>query len=237
MTVYNGRIFLSEQINSVLRELLPNDEIIIVNDASTDDSLEYLNSIKSDLVRVYTNNLNIGVLKSFERGLKLASREFIFLCDQDDIWIPGKREEFVKVFELDKSVSVVISDVQVIDANSDEISPSFMATRGGFNGGFMATLWRNRYLGCAMAFRREILAVALPIPGIVPMHDMWFGIIGKLFGKVVYLPRPFLKYRRHANNVSPAKRQTIKQMVKWRLALFCAVVFRIIKVRLNINRN
>ena len=226
MAVYNGQRFLREQVESVLDELLPGDELIVVDDASLDDSLAFLGSIKSTVLKVYTNPSNLGVIGCFERGLQLATHEFIFLCDQDDIWLPGKRATFVAAFEQDPMVSVVISDAQVIDAQGRMIAPSFMATRHGFNGGIIATVWRNRYLGCAMALRHSLLATALPVPRQVPMHDMWFGIMGRMTGKVVYLPTPFLQYRRHTGNVSPSRRQSLPKMIHWRIVLLTALFTR-----------
>jgi glycosyltransferase involved in cell wall biosynthesis len=228
MAVYNGQRFLLEQVASVLGELLPGDELIVVDDASPDGSLAILKSIDSPVLRVYTNPSNLGVIGSFERGLQFAAHEFIFLCDQDDVWLSGKRAAFVAAFEQDPTVSVVISDAQMIDAQGRLIAPSFMTTRHGFDGSVFATVWRNRYLGCTMAMRHSLLAIALPVPRQVPMHDMWFGIMGRMTGKVVYLPTPFLQYRRHTGNVSPSCRQSLPRMFRWRIALLAALCSRIL---------
>jgi glycosyltransferase involved in cell wall biosynthesis len=235
MAVYNGQRFLREQVESVLNELLPGDELIIVDDASRDNSLAFLRSITSPVLRVYANSSNLGVVGCFERGLQIAAHEFIFLCDQDDVWLPGKRANFVAAFEQDLSVSVVISDAQVIDAQGLIIAPSFMATKHGFKGSVFATVWRNRYLGCAMALRHSLLAIALPVPRHVPMHDMWFGVLGRVTGKVVYLPTPFLQYRRHTGNVSPSRRQSLPRMITWRIALLTALCTRMLSQLFGLN--
>jgi glycosyltransferase involved in cell wall biosynthesis len=236
MAVYNGQRFLREQVESVLGELLAGDELIVVDDGSTDGSLDFLKGIDSPALRVCANPSNLGVIGSFERGLALAAHEFIFLCDQDDVWLPGKRAAFVAAFEQDPMVSVVISDAQVIDAQGRVIAPSFMATRGGFAGGVFATVWRNRYLGCAMALRRPLLTAALPIPRHVPMHDMWFGAMGRAIGTVVYLPTPLLQYRRHAGNVTPSRRQSLPKMFRWRIALLAALCTRTLSRKLGFHR-
>jgi hypothetical protein len=165
----------------------------------------------------------------------LAKNEVIFLCDQDDVWLPGKRAAFVAAFEQDPLVSVVISDAEVIDAQGRVTAPSFMATRRGFNGSVFATVWRNRYLGCAMAMRRSLLAAALPVPRQAPMHDMWFGAIGRMTGKVVYLPIPLLQYRRHTGNVSPSIRQSLPRMIRWRIALIFALGIRMLSLRFGFH--
>lgn len=233
MATYNGRSYLAEQLDSMLAELLPDDELVIVDDGSQDGTLELLQSLKSPLVCVVRNATNVGVFATFERGLLLASKEIIFLCDQDDIWLPGKRAAFVAAFERDPRTLVVVSDAQLIDAGGCATAPSFMATRGGFRGDILSTLIRNRYLGCAMAMRRELLIAALPIPRSVPMHDMWIGSLGSILGRVRYISAPLMQYRRHDGNVSPSQRQGWLRMLRWRMALLSALLVRFGKLALG----
>ncbi len=119
-------------------------------------------------------------LSRFAQALSHCRGQYVFLCDQDDLWLPGKRDALVAALERDALLAV--SDAQVIDADGRVIEDSFMARRGGFRGGFLHTLVKNRYLGCAMAFRRELLDEVLPIPSEVPMHDMWIGALAGLRG-------------------------------------------------------
>lgn len=228
MTVFNGEVFIKEQIDSVLRELLPGDEFIFVIDSSPDSSLEIVNNFNSKLIKVYENNSNIGVVASFERGLRLAAHEIVFLCDQDDIWLPGKRAAFVRTFEEDPQVLVVISDAQIIDRSGLITGESFMAMRGGFRGGVWSTLVRNRYIGCAMAVRRELIRKALPFPRRVPMHDMWLGVLGRTLGRVHYKATPFIQYRRHGGNASPSRHQGWIRMLSWRFILFISLINRVL---------
>jgi glycosyltransferase involved in cell wall biosynthesis len=226
MATYNGQRYLKEQIDSVLSELQPGDEFIVVDDASTDGTAAILGSVAWPTLRIVKNQRNIGVLQTFERGLTLASGDLIFLCDQDDVWSPGKRASFVNAFLADERVLVVVSDAQLMDASGAMLAPSFMATRGGFKGGVLNTILRNRYLGCAMALRREVLSVALPIPRFVPMHDMWLGAVASACGHVHYIGSPLLRYRRHGGNVSPSSRQGWLRMLRWRCQLVWALILR-----------
>lgn len=237
MATYNGKQYLAEQLSSVLAEFLPDDELIIVDDGSQDGTLELLDSLKSPAVRVVRNLTNVGVFATFERGLLLSSKEIIFLCDQDDVWLPGKRAAFVDAFERDPRILVVVSDAQLIDASGSVTASSFMATRGGFRGGILSTLVRNRYLGCAMALRRELLVTALPIPRSVPMHDMWLGALGSILGRVHYISVPLMQYRRHGGNVSPSRRQGLFRMLRWRLRLLLALAGRLGKLTLGRHRS
>jgi glycosyltransferase involved in cell wall biosynthesis len=235
MAVCNGEQFLRQQVGSVLSELLPGDELIIIDDASTDASLTLLKAIPSHQLQIYSNASNLGVIGSFERGLQIATHEFVFLSDQDDVWLAGKRAAFIFAFERDPRTLLVVSDAEIIDANGTVTAPSFMATRGGFRGDILSTLVRNRYLGCAMALRRELLVAALPIPRSVPMHDMWLGALGRILGKIHHISVPLLQYRRHANNASPSQKRGWLQILRWRLALLLALAGRLCLLKIGLH--
>jgi glycosyltransferase involved in cell wall biosynthesis len=132
MAVYNGSRFLSEQLTSLVADLQAGDEVIVVDDASTDDSFALLQSLCDNRIKLVRNDANQGVLRSFERGLRMATNEVVFLCDQDDQWRAGKRRAFVEAFEDDELCLVVISDASLIDAESRQVADSFMAVAAAF---------------------------------------------------------------------------------------------------------
>lgn len=234
MAVYNGQRFLPEQLGTLLADLEPGDEVIVVDDASTDGSVPLIEGFASLLIRLVRNETNLGARGSFERGLGLVRNEFVFLCDQDDIWCAGKRAAMLAAFDADPGVLLIVSDAQVIGPDGEVLAESFMDRRGGFRGGVAATLWRNRYLGCAMAFRRGLLQVALPIPARAPQHDMWLGILAAATARTAFLPRPLIRYRRHGGNVTPLKSHAgWLQLVRWRLDLLVALAGRLGSVRLG----
>ena len=98
MAVFNGSRFLRQQVDSVLAQLEGDDELLVVDDASTDDSVALLRAIGSQRIKIHCNPVNAGVRLTFQRGLQLARHDIIFLCDQDDVWLPGKRNAFVAAF-------------------------------------------------------------------------------------------------------------------------------------------
>jgi glycosyltransferase involved in cell wall biosynthesis len=227
MPVYNGERFIRAQAESIFSELRDEDELIVIDDASSDESIVILKSLGSPRLRIHRNPHNLGVRRTIECGLRLARGELVFLSDQDDVWLPGKRSAFVTLFERDPEVLVAMSDAQLIDDRGRVTADSVMALRRGFSGGVLATLWRSRYLGCAMAVRRSFLAEALPIPDSVPMHDMWLGALGRLRGKVVYVDRPYIQYRRHDANETPLySRRRWGDLIRWRWGLLLALLRR-----------
>ena len=224
MATFNGERYLEPQMRSILGQLGPSDEVVIVDDASTDGTRSLIASLADPRVRVIAQAANAGVRLSFERALLAARGDFVFLADQDDVWLPGKRDSLSAA--LQSGAMLALSDASVIDGEGREIERSFQERRGGFRGSFAATLVKNRYLGCSMAFRRALLEDILPIPAAVPMHDMWIGALAALRGRVAYIDRPLMQYRRHGANVSPERRASIGQMLAWRWRLLSLVVAR-----------
>ncbi len=87
LPTYNGEAFLSKQIDSLLSQNYNNLELIIVDDCSTDGTIEVLNQYKPNaVVKIFQNERRLGVIKNFEKAISLCAGEFISLSDQDDIW-------------------------------------------------------------------------------------------------------------------------------------------------------
>jgi glycosyltransferase involved in cell wall biosynthesis len=235
MATCNGERFVATQLRSILSQLGPDDEVVLVDDASSDRTLDVIASFRDERIRLLRNERNAGVFATFERALRATHGDVVFLSDQDDVWLPGKVDEVVACFDRDPLLLLVLSDAEVIDDQGRVTEASFMALRGGFKGGFGATLVRNRYLGCTMAMRRALLDSALPIPRDVPMHDMWLGSLAVLQGRVGYIDRPLVQYRRHGGNVSPSQRQSVAQMLRWRWSLLRNVASRRRALRSKVN--
>jgi glycosyltransferase involved in cell wall biosynthesis len=216
MAVYDGGAYLLPQLRSILVQLRAADEVVVVDDASQDNSAETLSEISDSRVRVFHNERNFGVFRSFEKAIRLADGDIIFLSDQDDLWLPGKVEKIIEVFASNQEVTLVTSDANVIDESGSMVAESFFDGRGQFSAGVVHNLVKNKYLGCTLAFRRSMLDHFLPIPDDVAMHDMWFGLINDLYGKTYYIDQPLISYRRHGKNVSPSVGAPAAKKIVWR---------------------
>ena len=216
MAVYNGSAYLHSQLHSILDQLRTADEVVVVDDASHDNSLEILENISDSRLRIYRNELNLGVLASFEKALRLARGDILFLSDQDDVWLPHKAFKIIQAFSIDPKITLVVSDARIIDENGLVVADSFFSQRGRFIAGIMHNIIKNKYLGCTLAFRKAMLDYFLPIPMDVPMHDMWFGLLNDIYGKTFYIDQPLVAYRRHQNNVSPTVGASMEQKLIWR---------------------
>jgi len=221
MAVFNGEKYLKKQLQSILSQLRAQDEIIIIDDASIDASLAIIDNLQDARIKVIQNFKNQGVIPSFETVLKQTQGDLIFLSDQDDIWLPNKVNKILQVFKDNPHITLVTSDAQLINEQSDVIGSSFFKLRGQFTAKLLPNLLKNKYHGCTLAFRKELLTKVLPFPEDLPMHDSWIGLINSLYGQTVYLEEPLIQYRIHSHNTGRgiSDQAGLLQMIKWRLVL------------------
>jgi len=235
LATYNASVYIEQQLESILVQLAKTDEVIIVDDGSDDDTITIIESFSDDRIIISKSiHSRLGVVKNFERALAQAKGDYIFLSDQDDVWVPTKVEETLK--HLRHSV-LTVSDCKVVDATLRTLHHSFFELRGS-KPGFARNLIKNSYLGCCMAFNRELLMYALPIPRNVPMHDMWLGLIAETIGNVTYIEKPLVLYRRHNNNASPTSEKskfTLYKKAKIRALLLYLLLARILRNLLTIK--
>lgn len=227
MAVYNGAAFLKPQIESILVQLRAQDELIVVDDGSRDDSVAVLEIMRDPRLHVHCNERNLGVLPTFERALSQAGGDIVFLSDQDDIWLPGKVAKALDVFASNPRVTMVVTDAVIVDEQGRVLNPSFFSVRGRFSTGFVRNFIKNKYLGCTLSFRRTMLRRFLPIPHDVPMHDIWFGLLNEIYGKTYFIDEPLTAYRRHGRNASPFVHAGPLPIFLWRYRLAKNIISRV----------
>lgn len=223
MAVYNGEKYIAEQILSVLKQLNCNDELVISYDKSTDNTYRIISdfAVRDKRIKIYSGP-SCGIIKNFENALHHCQNDYIFLCDQDDIWLDGKIHTIIKAFKTTHA-DVILHDCTVINENNDVLFPSFFKFRH-CRRGFLSNLLHNSYIGCCMALKRDFLHKTLPFPEKIPMHDQWIGLMAEKSGSVAFVDTPLIKYRRHRNNVSKLKHAKFADMIKYRLNLIGALL-------------
>lgn len=217
MAYYNGGTYIEEQIESILVQLGTQDELVISIDGTEDGSRESLEKWKKKDQRVHLiEGPKKGVIKNFENAISHCTGEIIFLSDQDDIWRPRKKEMVLQNFENPR-IMAVLHNAVIVDENGKELGfPTLFEIRKSKKGKWKNFI-KNSYVGCCMAFRKELLSIILPIPEEMYMHDYWIGMAAELCGDVKLIENPLIAYRRHGDNVTQMSHGSLSFMIKKRI--------------------
>lgn len=205
---YNGEKFIRDQLDSILVQLTKDDEVIISDDSSTDNTIKIIESYRDSRIKVFKSNRFYSPIFNLENALKNSSGDYIFLSDQDDIWLKNKVSIMIKELQ---SYDLVISDAIIINKKGLIKEDSFFKQSKKRHGLFN-NLIKNNYLGCTMAFKSNFKSIILPFPKNIPMHDIWIGNIISLKGKTKFIDDKLIKYRRHGNNASPTTEKSSLQL-------------------------
>jgi glycosyltransferase involved in cell wall biosynthesis len=218
MATYNGSRFVREQLESILVQLDRDDEVVVVDDASADDTVAVVERLQDPRIRIYRNERNRGVNETFARAIQLATGDLVFLSDQDDVWTPGRLAYMCEPF-ASPAVKVVAANHSLIDSRGSPL-PGSMAPdlEAGFDRRPLANLLgifrgTRNYFGCAMAFRTSLRDIILPYPSKLECHDIWIALIGILDRSLVHLPQSTLLHRVHGDNASIIQRNLAAKLM------------------------
>ena len=224
MTTFNGEHFIKEQIDSILVQLKESDELIISDDGSTDKTLSIIAQYNDSRIKLFHHQKNTKLSKkkfsrnfyyateNFENAIKNAKGEYIFLTDQDDIWLPNK---VTKMIEVLKQSDCALCNCIVIDSKGNELHNFW--NKQPFQKCVFRNMGRSPFLGCCMAFTRSALSYLLPFPRKLVCHDLWIGCLCAHRKQLMYISEPLHKYRLHENNVSPSATLQSKNPLWYRL--------------------
>ena len=231
MATYNGGKFICAQLESILQQLGQDDEVIIVDDSSGDNTQDKIASLKDKRIKLMVHKNNLGVIRSFQEALLAARGDYIFLSDQDDIWLDNKVSFVLDYFNRNPAIDMICHDAIVVDANLEVMAPSLFGLYGTPGPGLIRNFMRSRYRGCCMAFRRRVLDKCLPLnESFPPYHDAWIGFICNYHGyKNKFIAKPLIKLRRHGDNASYFTRRPLTQVLsdRWRvLGKYLAYIIR-----------
>lgn len=217
MATYNGDIYLKKQLDSILYQLVDGDELIIVDDKSIDNTVKIIMSYNDPKIKLYINEYNCGVNRSFEKAISLAHNDFIFLSDQDDIWTKNRVLTMLNIL-INTNIAVVCGNSLYIDKNDNEIEfniPPLYESDSNFifRNLFKIFIGKGSYFGCAMAFKREFIKYILPFPKYIESHDLWIVKASILQNRCYHLNKIVLFRRIHGNNASVLRRRLFKKII------------------------
>ena len=203
LCTYNGARYLQAQLESIVSQSQPPDEMVICDDGSTDHTCEIIESFstkREGLVRFQRNLDRLGYTKNFEQAISLCKGDIIFLSDQDDVWLPKKIEKVNQVFAEEGCCGLVAVDAAVTDEELRSKGTTLLRSRAGGlpDRRSFAHLYAQSFkYGCTLAFKAALRKIILPIS---PHwgHDNWICFISAIFSNVVVIEEPLMLYRRHA---------------------------------------
>lgn len=193
IATYNGESFISAQLESILKIISDEDEIVVSDDCSTDLTPVILNSFDDQRIKLLFSTKRVGCQKNFERAIAKSSGKYIFFSDQDDICLADR---VTKSLEALKTHKFVCGDAIITDENLQPIANSYFTKRKVNTFNAWRLFVKPSVIGATMACTRKFLFKFLPFPNQVP-HDQWLSILASLHGELIVIRTPIILYRRH----------------------------------------
>jgi glycosyltransferase involved in cell wall biosynthesis len=224
MATYNGAKYLREQLDSIFPQLQPEDELVISDDHSTDDTQAIIQRYTDQRVRLIVNPSRRGHVQNFAHAISQATGEFIALSDQDDIWVEGRLERMVNQIRRMPRYSLVVGDFSAFGGNDSRpvycppLGPSPSSRAAQMARIFMGTM---KYFGCVYLFKRDLTRYILPIPSYIEAHDIWIAMNACVWGRIGHLEEITTLRRLHGANLTPSLRRSLPTVLKSR-ALYAA---------------
>ena len=230
VATYNGARFVEAQLDSLLAALDVNDEIVVSDDGSKDETRAIVASIEDSRIRLLPAGPRLGYQGNFARAIASARGRFVFFADQDDICLPIRISASLAAL---RNHQCIFGDATLINENLEVMSISHHKLR---QTKALTTAHLFAYptaIGATMACRREFLELALPFPKKVP-HDHWMSVLAAARGELGFVHQPLILYRRHGSAVSSTGARSTRALptiLAERARLAWAVAHSIVKSR------
>jgi glycosyltransferase involved in cell wall biosynthesis len=200
LCTYNGAKFIRPQLDSVLQQTYTNIEVVIVDDASADDTPAIIEQYAAAdaRIRFYRNAQNLGYNKNFEKAFSLCNGDIIAISDQDDLWEKEKVAVMLRgwpagcdfVYSLSSDFT---NENELRPAQSDVVYHTVDDTR--------MLVFNSPVHGHACMFRKTLLPHCLPFPADV-FYDWWLSMFAASLGTIGCIPLTLTYHRVHASNSS-----------------------------------
>lgn len=214
LCTYNGEAFLTAQLESILQQTLPVQEIVVCDDGSTDETLTILEVYKQQypqLFRIFKNDTNLGYTKNFEKAMYSCTGDLIITSDQDDIWMKNKVQRTLDFFKESPQFDAVFNDLQIVNTSLEVTEGSYLHWKNISYESllekieekdlFVYLLRKGCFvLGCAMALKRRALA-EYDLKNFTSGHDYYIALKLSFKNKLGFIPETLSLYRQHTHQV------------------------------------
>jgi glycosyltransferase involved in cell wall biosynthesis len=256
MATCNGEQFIAEQLESIINQSLPPNEIIICDDSRnnlTYNAIVPFMNTSPQLIKYYHNDKQLGVSKNFEKAIALTTGGIVFLSDQDDVWKLDKIEKISFLLNTMEDCDGASCDSKLVDKNLISLDATLWNLRG-----FRCNEWlvsspdnildfflkRVPTAGHNIAFNSKLKNILLPFPDLIECHDTWIGLIIATISRWSFIDDTLTKFRQHSDNVSGIDRQSkLKEAIAsiknntftWHVSLYNELIKRLSQSDYNIK--
>jgi glycosyltransferase involved in cell wall biosynthesis len=229
--VYNGAQYMRTQLDSILAQTHKVDEIIVCDDASSDNTKEILEEYKNkhpNLFFIHYNTGNIGPTKNIEKAIQSCTGELILLADQDDYWEAHKVEAIIKYFEQNPTMNGVFTNGSLINSYGeldnkyalwDAMSFPYktIKSKNELNNNlklYINTV-ENCVTGATLAIRNNLAFLKQPFPIIKNLvHDRWLAINLAENNSLGILEEKLIRYRIHSAQAIGGMTENIEKYIE-----------------------
>ncbi|PWA10877.1 glycosyltransferase family 2 protein [Flavobacterium laiguense] len=233
MCTYNGEKYIKDQIDSILNQSTPIQQIIICDDGSTDATIKIIEQYQLEhpgIITLEKNPINLRSNKNFEKAISICDGDYIFLSDQDDVWKVNKVEKIIEHFSKNETLEAVFTDADLINDQNDKYSNKSLWTSFYFFEDLLKKpidLYKllkfrsTMVTGATLCIKKEIKKLILPIPDIKNYyHDEWIATVAASRNRLDYLPYKLISYRIHsAQQAGIENKDQTKKKAKKSLAI------------------
>ena len=225
--VYNGANYMRTQLDSILAQTHKVDEIIVCDDASSDNTKEIIEEYKNkypDLFYIHYNNKNIGPTKNIEKAIQVCTGDIILLSDQDDYWETNKVGTIVKWFEVNPTMNGVFTNGSLMNSNEkldskyglwDVMSFPNKAIKNSEDLKLYINTVENSVTGATLAIRNNLPFLKQPFPVIKYLvHDRWLAINLAETNSLGVLEEKLIHYRIHSEQAIGGMTKNIEKYIE-----------------------
>lgn len=218
MTTYNGEKYVQEQLDSIHVQTRKVDEVLIFDDQSSDKTVQllqsYIDNNELNGWKVIVNAANKGWKKNFFEGIQETTGDIIFLCDQDDIWVPDKIEKMVQILEQNEMISVLASDYSIKLEGEKRSNYQSTAKHMKYTGKVEMIPFDQKWYyvtrpGSTYCFRKTFFNEIKNRWNVNLAHDCNLWYFASARGEMALYHYATMIFRRHGDNASTERLNTV----------------------------